>query len=206
MNRVVMTGAIVAVLLATGVAAAAPARILPVSDPADRLLRAELTLEAPVAEVWAAWTTGRGMEMFFAPEAHVDLRVDGTYDVWFFPQNPPGGRGAEGMRILCVEPHRRFAFTWDAPPSIPTIRAQRTMVVVDFDSTATDATRLRFTHLGWGEGPDWDQAYDYFDRAWRAIVLPRLVRRFAQGPIDWKAPPDLPPVAETLKRRLVEAE
>jgi hypothetical protein len=28
-----------------------------------------------------------------------------------------------------------------------------------------------------------------------AVVLPRLVYRFAKGPIDWSAPPQLEPVA-----------
>jgi uncharacterized protein YndB with AHSA1/START domain len=174
----------------------------PVPAHADRVLRAELLLGAPVAEVWDAWTTEKGIASFFAPVGRVDLRVDGTYDVWFFPDAEPGGRGAEGMRILDVEPMRRFAFTWDAPPSNPKIRGKRTLVVIDFSPEGSAATRLRFTHLGWGDGPEWDQAYDYFDRAWGAHVLPRLVHRFDAGPIDWDSIPELAPVAATLKQEL----
>ena len=40
-------------------------------------------------------------------------------------------------------------------------------------------------HVGWGDGGEWDKAYDYFDRAWDA-VLANLQKRFAEGPIDWK--------------------
>ena len=160
----------------------------------DRVLRAEITLPAPVAEVWKAWTTPEGIATFFAPVGKVDLRVDGTYDVWFNPKGKPDQRGAEGMRIVGLEPRKRFAFTWNAPPSIPTIRGQRTLVVLDFAAEGESATRLRFTELGWGEGPDWDQAYAYFDHAWGAVVLPRLIHRFEQGPIDWNAPPELKPL------------
>ena len=39
---------------------------------------------------------------------------------------------------------------------------------------------------------------------YRAVVLPRLVRRFEKGPIDWSQVPALPPVATTLKKTLVE--
>ena len=67
-------------------------------------------------------------------------------------------------------------------------------------------TRLRFTHLGWGEGPAWDEAFAYFDRAWGGFVLPSLVRRFEQGPIDWAARPKLEPLAGTMRRTLSEIE
>jgi hypothetical protein len=59
---------------------------------------------------------------------------------------------------------------------------------------------MRFTHLGWGEGEDWDKAYAYFDHAWGAVVLPRLRQRFEKGPLDWSAAPaTLPPVAPSLR-------
>lgn len=188
-----------------GVALAMVAALASSAAGADRVLRAEVTVKAPVAEAWNAWTTDAGIATFLAPEGHVDLRVDGTYDVWFNPKGSPGKRGAEGMRILDVEPMKRFAFTWNAPPSIPSIRGKRTLVVLDFAPAGENATRVRFTQLGWGEGRDWDQAFEYFDQAWGAVVLPRLVHRFEKGPIDWNAPPTLARVDSTLKRTLTSA-
>lgn len=184
-------GAAVAVFVTPGLAAAA-----------DHILRAERVVHAPVRDVWNAWTTDAGIASFFAPEGHVDLRVDGTLDVWFDPSAEPGLRGAEGMRILDVDPQRRFAFTWNAPPSIPSIRGKRTLVVLEFAAEGDTATRLRFTHSGWGDGDDWDRAYDYFDRAWGSVVLPNLARRFDVGPIDWSAPPKPDAEAASLKRAL----
>ena len=35
--------------------------------------------------------------------------------------------------------------------------------------------------------------------AWSTFVLPNLVWRVAHGPIDWKARPEVKPVAGTLK-------
>jgi uncharacterized protein YndB with AHSA1/START domain len=169
---------------------------------ADRMLRTEILVPAPVSEVWEAWTTAKGIESFFAPKAKVDLRVDGTYDVLFLPDKQPGHRGAEGMRILDIEKEKRFAFTWNAPVSFPTLREKRTMVILDFAAEGEKTTRLRFTQVGWGEGKDWDAAYDYFDQAWGQYVLPLLVRRFAVGPIDWKHPPKPDPKWASLKRSL----
>jgi uncharacterized protein YndB with AHSA1/START domain len=199
MSRSNLSSTVETVLIVAGSALAfgEPARA------ADRVLRSELLIPAPVGEVWTAWTTDRGIATFFAPEGHVDLRVDGTYDVWFNPEGTPGERGAEGMRILDVDPERRFAFTWNAPPSIPAIRGRRTVVVIDLAPADETSTRMRFTHLGWGEGPDWDKAYDYFDRAWGSYVLPHLMHRFRAGPIDWKNPPARVTSWATLKQTLV---
>lgn len=168
----------------------------------DRVLRAEMVIAAPVQDVWNAWASEEGVKTFFAPGAHIEPRVDGAYEIFFNPKGEPGHRGADGMRVLAFEPPRRLAFTWNAPPTIPTIRGQRTMVVIELEpETGTPArTRLRFTQLGWGEGADWDQAYEYFDHAWGGVVLPRLKQRFEKGPLDWTAPPrELPPVAASLR-------
>jgi uncharacterized protein YndB with AHSA1/START domain len=165
----------------------------------DRALRAELDVHAPVAEVWKAWTTCAGAQSFFAPACRIEPRVDGAYEVYFLPGAPAGERGSEGMRILAFEPMRRLAFTWSAPPTLPAIRAQRNMVVVELEPVDATRTRVRFSHIGWGAGPEWDRAYDYFDHAWNAVVLPRLKYRFEHGPIDWSAPPKLEPVAPTMK-------
>lgn len=170
----------------------------------DRILRAELTLEAPVSDVWKAWTTEEGIRSFFAPGCHIEPRVDGAYEIYFNPAAEPGQRGGEGLRILAFEPERRLAFTWNAPPSNPYVRAQRTMVVVEMAAADPKRTQLRFTHLGWGDGPEWDAAYAYFDTAWRTFVLPGLVYRFKTGPIDWKSRPQLAPVADSLRVALRE--
>jgi len=191
---------LVLLLTAGGTLAATAA---PAAPAQDRILRAEITVPAPVADVWAAWTTDAGIATFFAPEGHVDLRVDGTYDVWFNPKGKPGERGAEGMRILDVDPLKRFAFTWNAPPPIPSIRGRRTVVVLDFAPAGEKATRLRFTQWGWGEGADWDKAFDYFDQAWGGFVLPSLIHRFEVGPMDWTKDVPIKPLPGSMKQALV---
>ncbi len=198
---VIAAGPVVPARAATAAPGATAGALLP---PSDRVLRAEVTIEAPASEVWKAWTTSEGIATFFAPVGKVDLRIDGTYDIWFFPDEKPGLRGAEGMRILDVDPMRRFVFTWNAPPSFPTVRDRRTIVVLELEEAGPAKTRLRFTQTGWGEGPDWDRVYAYFDRAWGAIVLPHLIHRFEKGPIDWNAPPTVVPVATTLQQTLAE--
>lgn len=91
--------------------------------PSERTICGEVTVDAPVSDVWEAWTTREGVASFFAPDCRIELEVGGAYEMYFIPDAEPGQRG--------------------------------------------------------GEGGKWDEAFDYFKRAWLEVVLPRLVRRFA---------------------------
>lgn len=155
----------------------------------DRAIKLEIVVNAPVERVWKSWTTREGIRSFFAADCDIDLRVLGKYDILFVPTAAPGSRGAEGNLILAIQEGKMFSFTWDAPPSIPEIRKQRTSVVIRFSPLDSDTTRLTLTQSGWGEGAEWDKAYNYFIRAWGDAVLPFLKYSLEVGPIDWQNPP-----------------
>lgn len=151
-----------------------------------RQLEKEVLVKAPVGQVWKAWTTSEGVASFFAPEAVVEAKPGGAFFVHMNPYAPPGLKGADDMRVLAVQEHKLLSFTWNAPPHLPAAREQRTVVILRFYPQAEGHTRLTLTHVGWGEGGEWDGAYAYFDKAW-AAVLANLQKRFAEGPIDFTA-------------------
>jgi uncharacterized protein YndB with AHSA1/START domain len=156
---------------------------------AERLIKFEIVVNAPVEKVWRAWTTRDGIRSFFARDCDIDLRVLGKYDILFAPEAPAGLRGAEGNLILAIQEGKMLSFTWDAPPDFPNIRKQRTSVVLRFVSIDQKQTKLLFTQSGWGEGDEWNNAYVYFIRAWGDVVLPLLKHSLENGPINWKNPP-----------------
>jgi uncharacterized protein YndB with AHSA1/START domain len=157
----------------------------------ERVIRVEAQVDAEPKQVWEAWTTSEGIMSFFARACNVDLSVDGVYEILFDPDAEPGLRGGEGNRFLAIQPENMLSFTWNAPPHLPEVRKHLTHVVVRLDREADGRTRVMLTHDGWGSGGEWDAAFDYFVRAWRDVVLPRLKYRFAVGPVDWANPPDL---------------
>lgn len=152
---------------------------------AERALDKDALVAAPLAQAWAAWTTREGIVGFFAPDARVEARPGGPFEVFFDPQAEPGLKGADGMRFLAVQPQRMISFEWNAPPSLPEARQQRSVVIVRFTPVDAQHTRVSLHHVGWGDGGEWDQAYAYFDRAW-ARVLANMQQRFEQGPVDWR--------------------
>lgn len=157
--------------------------------PSDKIIQTEVVVDASINDVWAAWTTEAGVISFFAPACHIDLRIDGAYEMYFNPSAPEGQRGGEGMRLLAIEAPHRLAFTWNAPTHLAEMRDQRTFVELKFTTVSATQTKVQLTHMGFGDGPQWDATHAYFTRAWGAIVLPFLQHRFTHGPIDWQNPP-----------------
>lgn len=148
---------------------------------------AEVVVNAPRSEVWQAWSTTEGVTAFFAPNAHIELRHRGPYEVYFLPDNEYGSRGAEGCEVLCFVPEEMISFTWSAPPTMPHVRRDRTFVVIQLSDAGEGKTRVRLTNDGYKSDDQrtegqWAQAHDYFTKAWPR-VLASLVKRFDDGPL-----------------------
>lgn len=151
---------------------------------AERAIDKQILVEATLDEAWDAWTTRAGIVSFFAPDAVIEPRVGGAFQIHIDPTAPTGMKGADDMRFLALQPKKMISFDWNAPPHLPQARAQRTFVIVRFESVAERQTRVSLHHTGWGDGGEWDQAFTYFDRAW-GNVLANLKKRFDSGPQDW---------------------
>ncbi|MCA2997236.1 MAG: SRPBCC domain-containing protein [Rhodocyclaceae bacterium] len=154
----------------------------------ERMITEKITVNASVDDVWNAWTTSDGIKTFFAPDANVEARVGGAFAIYIDPSAPSGMKGADDMVFLAVQDKRMLSFTWNAPPSLPEARKQRTVVVVRFVSRGDTLTDVTINHMGWGEptaDSEWGKAYDYFAKSW-PNVLKNLKKRFDSGPVDWR--------------------
>jgi uncharacterized protein YndB with AHSA1/START domain len=151
---------------------------------AERSIDAQIVVAAPIEKVWQAWTTRAGIQSFFAPDAEIDARVGGAFHIYMNPLAEPGMKGADEMRFMALQRPTMLSFDWNAPPSLPETRAQRTFVVVRLAPVDAGSTRVTLHHTGWGEGGEWDKTFAYFDRVWPG-VLGKLKASFESGPADW---------------------
>lgn len=151
---------------------------------AERALDKQVVVQATPAQAWAAWTTREGITSFFAPDAEIDARVGGAFHIHIDPLAAQGSRGADDMHYMALQEPRMLSFDWNAPPSLPEVRQQRSFVVLRFEPVSATETRVSLHHTGWGDGGEWDKAYQYFDKAW-GVVLGNLKTRFEKGPKDW---------------------
>jgi len=151
---------------------------------AERTIDKQIVIAATLDQAWDAWTTRAGITSFFAPDAEIQPKVGGAFHIYIDPLAEPGMKGADDMRFMALQPKKMLSFDWNAPPSLPDARQQRTFVVVRFEPVADGQTRIAIHHTGWGDGGEWDKTYTYFDRTW-GNVLANLKQRFETGPVDW---------------------
>ncbi len=136
-------------------------------------------INAPVAEVWKAWTTPEGIESFFAPKvAKLEPVTGGAFELWFGVNMPEGSRGCEGCKVHSVRPMEQLVFEWNAPPTLPVIRTLRTLVYLDFKPLPGNRTEVTLRNFGYGDGEDWQKTKAYFTAAW-AAVMNNLEKRYA---------------------------
>ena len=108
----------------------------------DRQISKEVIVPASASQVWEAWTTVEGVKSFFAPDARIDPRPGGAYEIFFDPSQEPGRRGSEGCTVLAVAPGQRLVFNWNFPPNLPSIRKQHTVVELVFIEDAGQCRRV----------------------------------------------------------------
>ncbi len=148
--------------------------------PNARAVRKEVVVTAPLAEVWRSWTTSEGIKGFLGVNSKIQLDIEGAFEIYFADDAPEGQRGGETCKVLSYLPQRVLSFSWNAPPDFGHLRGKHTWVVVEFQELDGGKVKVRLTHLGWGQGDDWNKLYDYFDRAWGGL-LSALEARFAGG-------------------------
>jgi uncharacterized protein YndB with AHSA1/START domain len=147
----------------------------------EKRLDFEVTVPAPVGDVWQALTTSEGTSTWLWRDTEVDLRVGGNWLVKY-----PGGSTGGGT-ILEIVPQQRLAIAAMAPEEFPTVRRERTRAVFELRAAdSAQATVVHLTQTGWKSGGEWDKAYDYLADG-DAELLNNLRQRFVSGPFDWDA-------------------
>ena len=140
---------------------------------------ARAVVDAPIGEVWRAWTTSEGLSAALGGTAtRVDCRVGGAFEILWNSAAPEGERGSEGCRVLSFVPRRMVSFTWNAPPQFVNARQQHSHVVVELRAVTDSSTEITLTNLGFdalaAEFPEHAEEYKqvraYFAQAWPKVL------------------------------------
>lgn len=141
--------------------------LFPTQGSPVRSFTKEVVIRAPAEAVYAAWTDEAAWSRVYDPpsKANIELVIGGRYE-WLFD----GTIGSNGCQVLSYVPNRMLSFSWNAPPDQPESRALRTWVVVETERQDAGTTLVRVTHLGFGDGENWDETYAYFEAAWDRVL------------------------------------
>jgi len=150
-----------------------------------RVLRHEAVVDAPVADVWEAFTTTEGVMSWMVPKAVVDFGIGGTLEASYsldatFPS--PNNIRHEFMAYL---PHEMIAMrVVQCPPGTPNADILEKLWAVITFTPEGEKTRVAIAGAGYGEGEGYDAVYQFFDQG-NTWTFGQLQKRFVEGPIDW---------------------
>jgi uncharacterized protein YndB with AHSA1/START domain len=137
-------------------------------------LRYTMDLPFPRDRVWDAWTRAENLARWLCLRAVVEPVVGGRYELFWNPDvSRPDSDSTLGCRLLSVDRPRLLRFTWRGADEVADVMnvpgATPTEVEVRLFPTP-DGTRLEVLHEGWGDGPGWERARTWFDRAWSGAL------------------------------------
>lgn len=131
----------------------------------------ELTLNAPIEKVWHTWTDSQDISNWFSPEAHIEARIGGPYELYFDPSNHDH-QSTKGCKILEIKSMTSLGFQWKGPDMYHETMnnpAPITFVHVTFEEDG-EKTHITVNHGGWGKGEKWEEAKAWHVRAWEGVL------------------------------------
>lgn len=134
-------------------------------------IKLELRVYATADEVWQAWTQADEVVKWLAPEAHIEPRQGGAYELFWDPDNHDS-MSTKGCEVTEFEPPQLLAFTWKGPDQYAGVMNQPdrlTKVEVSLHERCKK-TRITMVHSGWGDGEEWVEARAWHVKAWDMVI------------------------------------
>lgn len=145
----------------------------------DLTISFDYVVDGSPQQIFNLWTTVSGIKKFFGVDAVVDLKVGGSYEIYFLPFSDPQSdpNSTKGAKLLGVEKDKKLVFEWKMPPfaSELNINPLPTWVEVDFEALEKNPnkTHVSLKHYGFKRGEKWENVFEFFSRNW-ALILYRL--------------------------------
>lgn len=147
------------------------------------VLRHEGIVDAPIEDVWAAFTTKEGIESWMVPHAEIDLRVGGkmltTYDV----NGVIGDDSTIENTILSFDPPHMLSIKATKPPADFKLKdaIKNMWSVIYLDPVDSNRTRIVVVGMGYGDDEASQTLRKHFD-AGNAWTINKLQERFGKAP------------------------
>jgi uncharacterized protein YndB with AHSA1/START domain len=139
-----------------------------------------VSLGATPGEAFALFTVDKHLESWLTEVAEVEPVVMGKYELFWEPHDRESN-STIGCRVTALAPDQLLAFDWRSPKQFRHFANSAdplTHVVIAFVPRGS-TTEVHVVHSGWRSTPEWQEAREWQERAWRAALerLEELVNR-----------------------------
>lgn len=154
----------------------------------DKIIYQRARLPCDVHRAFEMFTVNHLVESWLAPVAEVEPVEGGKYELFWGPDNREQD-STIGCRVTAIEEDRFLSFEWKGPRQYSHFMNDvdpLTHVVVFFfpqSEASVSHTEVHLVHSGWRSSEEWEEARQWFERAWRVGFeeLGRQVDGFEKG-------------------------
>jgi uncharacterized protein YndB with AHSA1/START domain len=148
------------------------------SAPQDPIVT-EAIIDAPLAEVWQAFTTRDGIESWMVAKTDIDLRPGGLWRTSYSKDSNLNDDASIHQMILAYDPGRMLAFRTIKPPkNFPFPNAiAKTWTVTYFETVGDSRTKITAHMLGFGDDDESQKMRAFFERG-NKTTLDNLAKKY----------------------------
>jgi uncharacterized protein YndB with AHSA1/START domain len=131
----------------------------------EKVLRIETIVDVSKDDVWAAFTTEEAVTSWMTSVASIKLRVGGYLYTHYDKDAKIGDPGTIKMKILNYIEGEMITFKINLNEHFSDkARAEdgNLQEIVQFKDLGKGRTKVVSSMIGWGEGKEWDDIYDFF--------------------------------------------
>jgi uncharacterized protein YndB with AHSA1/START domain len=138
----------------------------------DGIIYHRARLECDLPQAFEMFTVGELVESWLALSADIEPRPGGKYELFWDLDNREEN-STIGCKVTAIEEDRFLSFEWKGPTQFRHFMNEAdplSHVVVFFFPRVDDSpacTEVHLIHSGWRSSEEWEEARQWFDRAWR---------------------------------------
>ena len=159
----------------------APLLAASLSAQASDVIAQDAVVNAPIDEVWKAWTTREGMESWMVGKTDFELTVGAIWHTSYDKQSTLDDDRTIHQQLLAYDPGRMLAIRTVKPPKgfpFPD-EIGKTWTVVYLEPIGSAQTKVAARMFGYSANEESQKMRAFFERGNRA-TLDSLVKRFSK--------------------------
>ena len=137
----------------------------------DKIIYQSIKLGDTLQNAFKMFTENEHLEKWLTNAADVDPKVGGKYELFWVPGDMENNNTI-GCKVLALNPGKLISFEWKGPPQYRFMNEviPLTHVVVSF-IPCEKGTEIHLIHTGWRDTPEWEEARQWFEKAWMLAFL-----------------------------------
>jgi hypothetical protein len=147
----------------------------------EKVLQLSITVPVEVAEAWSYFTIDSKLTKWIAPVAHIELKSGGYIVTNYDKTKSISDSSSIKLGIISYLENKLMILKVDLNNNFSKKvqeEDQNLQEIIELVPVAPGKTKIISSMLGWGQGKDWEKAYDFFLKGneWTYKELLKLIR------------------------------